>query len=644
MSWDELVVDFDPGEMQVRVGGTELNLVADRADLRDYYLRTEPHAGMRGSSAIWYWCRSVETANRIIEQSVYTFPSHPPVRLPRRLTWAEDPFESSNWRFYLHSLRAVEQLLGAFVETRSEPFLRRATMLVESWIERNTTVPPPSDKSWHDHATANRLTQLVLLWQHHAVRAENARVLVRLLSAIHLHADVLTLESFYTRHHNHGLCQSVALLQAALALPEFARARVWRETALERLTDEMRFGFTDEGVHKENSPLYHRYVLALLDRAASLLQPGTRRKTVPGLRRLIERAYRYLAYAVLPNGEFPLFGDTDTHHRATWMPDGSAGGCDMTVPERLTGRQELLYSFTQGRQGLRPSNSENVGLFPRSGYVFFRDGWPGPDTFGDTVHFAFKADALSAAHRHADILSFCLFAYGERWIVDPGTLWRKSHTGSFRRHLHGASAHNLVLFDGGEAQGSRQALDRATAGITRCERRTDGVYVAAGCHYTGIGRHRREILFCDRTLFFIRDTVDVPGSEAEEHGYELVIQLAPDKRLSLLDSTYLVSSATRSDVQLVIAPRRPESLELGTFEGKTSPLIRGWTALDGETLEAAPAVSMRVHARRYVFETLIYYRVAPRVGATALTDEANKGFERCLAVYRGFQAQQECDL
>ena len=640
MSWDELVVDFDPDEIQVRVGGTELNLVADRADLRDYYLRTEPHAGMRGTSATWHWCRSVDVANRIIKQSAYTFPSHPPVKLPRRLTWAEDPFESSNWRFYLHSLRAVEQLLGAFVETRSEPFIRRATVLVESWIECNTTVPPPSDKSWHDHATANRLTQMVLLWQHHAVRAENERVLVRLLSAIHLHADVLTLESFYTHHHNHGLCQSVALLQAALALPEFARARVWEETALERLTDEVRFGFTDEGVHKENSPLYHRYVLALLDRAVSLLQPGTRRKTVPGLRTLIERAYRYLAYAVLPNGEFPLFGDTDTHHRATWMPDGSAGGGDMTVPERLTGRQELLYSFTQGRQGLRPSNSENVGLFPRSGYVFFRDGWPGPDAFGDTVHFAFKADALSAVHRHADILSFCLFGYGERWIVDPGTLWRKSQTGSFRRHLHGPSAHNLVLFDGGEGQGSRQALDRATAGITRCERRSAGVYVVADCHYTGIGRHRREILFCDRALFFIRDTVDVPGSEAEEHEYELVIQLAPDKRLSCLDSAYTVSSATRSDVQLVIAPRHPESLELGTFEGETSPLIRGWTALDGETLEAAPALSMRVHAHRYVFETLIYYRIAPRAGATALAEEVSKGFERCLAVYRGFQARR----
>jgi hypothetical protein len=636
--WQELISDFHPGKIRVAIDKDEFNLGADPGYLRDYFLGTESHAGMRDDAATWYWCPSVGAACDIVKRSSYTFPSHPSVQLPRRLTWAEDPFESGNWRFYLHSLRAVEQLLGAFIETRQEPFIRRAIELVDSWIEHNTTATPPSDKSWHDHATANRLTQMVLLWQHRVVRGENDDYVVRLLSAIHLHAEILNLESFYTRHHNHGLCQAVSLLQAATAFPEFTRARAWRETALARLDDEARFGFTNEGVHRENSPLYHRYALVLLDRALSLLEPRAHHE-LQGLPTLIDRAYRYLAHAVLPNREFPLFGDTDTHHEATWMPDGSAGGREMAVPDLLQSGGLTRYSFTQGREGLRPADSEAVGLFQESGYVFLRDGWHRLETFGDTVHFAFKAAAPSAAHRHADILSFCLYGYGERWIVDPGTLWRREGADSYWRHLRGASAHNIVLFDGGESQRSRESLDRAIAGITRCDRRDEGVYVVASCHYKGIGRHRREILFFDRSRFFIRDTVDVPGSESE-HDYEMLIQLAPDKRVSWLDSAYLVSSSTRGDVQLVIAPRRPEPFELATFEGQTSPTIRGWASLDGETLESAPVVSLRARGRCCVFETLICYRRVQEAGATELSDEVSEGFARSSAVYRSFRTRR----
>jgi hypothetical protein len=637
LSWKDLVGGFRPDRLRITIDGDDVGLVADARHVRDHFLRTDAHTGMRDDAATWYWCPSVDAANGIVERSIYTFPSHPPVRLPGRLTWSEDPFESSNWRFYLHSLRAVEQLLGAFVETGREPFLRTAAELADSWIRHNTTATPPSDKSWHDHTTANRLTQMVLLWQRRAVRAQSERRVGRLLSAIHLHAEVLSLESFYTRHHNHGLCQAVALLQAATAFPEFARGRVWRETALARLDDEARFGFTDEGVHRENSPLYHRYALVLLDRAVSLVQPRVH-DALPNLPGLIERGYRYLAHAVLPNGEFPLFGDTDTQHKATWMPDGKAGGREMTVPDQLEGGELARYSFTQGREGPRPPQSDTVGLFRESGYLFVRDGWRGRETFGDTVHFALKAAAPAAAHRHADILSFCLYGYGERWIVDSGTLWRREGAESYWRHLRGAAAHNLVLFDGGESQGSRDSLHGAIAGITRCHRLADDVYAAASCEYDGIGRHLREILFFDDARLFVRDTVDVPGSE-DEHDYELLFQLAPDRRVSWLDTAYLVSSPKRARDQLVIAPRRPDSLEHTTFEGLTSPTIRGWTSLDGETLEAAPVVSLRARQHRWVFETLIYFRRAAGSGAERLSDEVREAFERCLAVYRRFPTQ-----
>ena len=603
--WQALVKRFDPGRVRLRLGGEEVRLVDGTERVEAHFRTLPPHVGMRRDTATWYWASSVAAAKAIVDSSRYTFAMHPEVELPGELSWSEDPFSSGSWRFYLHSLRPVEQLLGAYVETSDPAFLERAKELIESWIDRNVIVPPPSEMSWHDHATAKRLTQMVLFWQHRDRVAWNRPFLIKLLSSIHLHAEVLCLESFYAHHNNHGLCQSVSLFQTAVAFPEIVRSGAWRDTGICRLQDEIRYAFTEEGVHRENSPLYHRYVLRWIEAALSLDEPG-RASLIDPNRELLDRAYRYLMHVALPSGEFPLFGDTDTNQLAAWHPDSAnPRGRPFVVPERVTDRDEIAYALTRGREGKRPSDAAAIVCYPESGYAFFRSGWPEENDYDDAIHFSFKARFLSRTHRHADLLSFCLYGFGERWIVDSGP-GRQSEDDPFRHYMLGALAHNVVIFGDGLAQSRPDILDRAQAGIDSCGTMEEDAYVRGSCDYPEIGRHVREVFFLDRSFLLIRDTVE--GFAPETRTYQLLYHVEPSKLIAQVGGSYLVDSASRQDVQLAIVPYDITSLETRVIQGQTAPAIQGFTGFDAATLTPAPVLSIRARGRSFVFETALFFR------------------------------------
>ena len=605
-SWEVLVANFDPTHVRLRIGEEEVGLV-DGAERAAAHFRTlPPHSGIRRDTATWYWATSVAAARAIVDSSRYTFAKHPEVELPAGVSWSEDPFSSSSWRFNLHSLRPVEQLLGAYVETGEPAFLGRAKELIESWIDRNVTLPPPSDHSWHDHATAKRLTQMVLFWQHRDRVTWNRSFLIKLLSSIHLHAEILSLESFYTHQHNHGMFQSVSLLQTAVAFPEFVRSGAWRDTGLRRLQDEILWAFTEEGVHRENSPLYHRYVLRLIEWALSLDEPGHASLADPNLHQLLDRAYRYILHIALPNGEFPLFGDSDTNQLAAWYPDGAnPRGRPFTVPKRVADREEIVYALTRGRAGKRPPDAVPIVCYPESGYAFFRSGWPEEEDYEDAIHLSFKAQCLSRAHRHADLLSFCLYGFGERWIVDSGP-YGHGKDDPFQRYMRSALAHNIVLFGDGLAQGRPDVLDRVQSGIDACGTTGEEAYVRASCHYPKIGRHQREIFFLDRSSVLIRDTVE--GLAPETQSYQLLFHLEPSKLVAFDGEACVVDSSSRKDVQLTIVPHSFPSFETRVIRGQTDPVIQGFTGFDAATLTPAPVLALCTRGRSFVFETALFFR------------------------------------
>lgn len=537
-----------------------------------------------------YSCDDSSAAQALVSNSVYRLARMPPVTLSKDISWSEDPFSSRTWQWALHSLFPVKQLLSGFEQTADVTYLTTAKELIDDWIEDNLLKPSPSTKGWNDHSTALRLIQFVIFWQYRSSLPSDSDFDKRFLQAICIHCEVLSLESFYSRHTNHGLDQSLSLYLAGTAFSEYQRSEEWRKRGLTRLKDEIAFMFTDEGVHKENSPSYHLWVLNTVRETIEMVGPDSRDEVIDDS--LLEKTYSFLKYVTLPNRQFPLFGDSFNH------------SVNPKISDNIRGKGEILYSISQGQEGVRPNPLDTYAFFPESGYFFFREAWPSPSAFADAVYFAMKAKTLADYHRQADNLTISVYGYGERWICDSGR-YLYEPADRFRKYMRGLRAHNVVVIDDAHKY-SHRLVDKGRSTIVDYADSLEGAYVKSVMDYVSIGKHQRDVWYLKPGTFLLIDSVE-GARKGDNHRYRLLFHIEPSKVVLRKTSGFIVKSTRRNDVWMMIYPIGEGKKYNGVIKGQTAPYVQGWTSFDGMTLTAAPVIYFDASGKAAQFVTLVFF-------------------------------------
>ena len=221
-----------------------------------------------------------------------------------------------NWWWQVQALPYLgwfAQSYRLFEPKEQAELLAYCLEVTEQWL-RQEEKADQSPLRWHDHATAYRLTSLV----HFLVAASTVKQLAQLVTEkekrlpfaelITQHVKWLMQDENYSKHTNHGFDQAMAVLSLGLLV----KKKFWFEDvelAESRLIDEVRFAFTEEGVHKENSPGYHVFMMRRLEKLVRLEQLG---ETTVGIeaRKIQEGAERFLEAITLPDGTLPMVGDT----------------------------------------------------------------------------------------------------------------------------------------------------------------------------------------------------------------------------------------------------------------------------------------------------------------------------------------------
>jgi hypothetical protein len=503
--------------------------------------------------------RNVEAGRRLLEKGELLYGSYAPVpRTVSTLRWNEDPFSNLNWQWYHHQLISVHYLLAVDRKEHDPAAVDTAKQLVRSWAASNYTLPPPSPQSWNDHSTAYRLRTLLLLFEH--LRTDtpvDADFLALLLQLIDSHCRVLAEESFFVRHTNHGLDQATILYWAASALPELADATVWRRLSLSRLREEVFFMFSPEGIHVENSPSYQVWMLGAIQELL-LMSDDLQQADYEWI---LDDGWEYAAHALQPNGRFPLVGDTESLDFSKVRATRSFPGC-----------LHYLYAATAGQAGTKPEHAD--GFFPLTGYAVFRDRWPDPGGFGDTVYLFFKCSFLSNYHRHDDDLNLVLFAFGEEWLIDSGLFgYEEDHP--LRRHLLSPDAHNTVLVPGAKvirdlsklpAPGSRiveYGVERGRSFVTGRSLMYENLVVERRLEYQK--PHR----------IIIRDAVTPAGEGAHAPPpFTVLFHLMSDKQITVRSNRQVVAASTTGHRLLLEAEPVPHRIRVvsGPGDGKAGPV------------------------------------------------------------------------
>lgn len=458
-----------------------------------------------------------------------------PIKLVPPVDWEQDPHSDRSWRFWLHSMTALEPLLQHYERTGDLAALRVALDLTRDWIAQNH--PPGrwwiSEFAWYDMAVAARAAYFSYLYlaatQEGALSADDAELL---RDAVVAHAEWLADDDNYKHRHNHGLYSDAGLKIVATQLASDPRAAGWARIAEERFVRTTRATVHwEEGIHLEHSPAYHELVTELIGRLNASLDLGG-----PALADLGRRMAANAAWFVMPDGRYAQFGDTDLVPAPAWVLEHDASA-----------------------RGFR--------AFPEAGTVVYR---------GESSYLMSVAWYHSAGHKHSDELSFVWGEAGRRIIIDTGR-YGYYYREPGRLYAESSPGHNTLTLDTPFTWRKKQVYGSA---IEKSGTRDGWHFVSARNPLLEArgATHRRTLLYQPGAWLIVIDDVGARSCVPTVRRFHFAPDFAVDRpdpqhRVRAEDpagAVWLIGSEQETDIRTVRGRREP------TIQGFTYPSNREW--------------------------------------------------------------------
>lgn len=501
-----------------------------------------------------------------------------PVTASFPLDWTMDPLRDPTWRLFFSALHWLPDV----------PPAAGGQALVE-WSDVVLGTTDPDLLVWYDHAMAVRVDAVSRFVDRYleAPGPHSLDVLWAATRVVVTHLYALATEGCYRPAHNHGVMEDRAILRVVNRSPIFVDEPALRDLVRTRLLAQVEGAVSSEGLHLENSPLYHWFFLKLIDDLILLMDQGG--DAAPAsLVEVRERMAAEMVHLLQPNLTAPQFGDTENDvlgdEILRFVDHVGARGQDEA------GLDQLAWVASGGQRGVAPPAVDRV--WPLSGFAAFRSDW-GAHDHGISGHFT--CGKLSPVHYHEDETSIAIYGYGQELIVDPGLHSYK--TDALSLHAKSVLAHNVLAVDGYDHAASGEVYIDAHGGVG-----TSLPWVRGGHgHFASQGVDRLERTFAHRKpdVFLVIDHLEAPGSHELRQSFLLHPSLS---RVEWLDARTV--RASREDglgpsvVLTALAPATgTHSVDVDAEEGTGAWFFPAWLEAVATTRIAftTPFEGGRVH-------------------------------------------------
>ncbi len=490
--------------------------------------------------------RDLFYADQALSNTLHVHARLEPYRYDDEVDWNVGG-KSNTWCLWFQSLRIVGYLANAAEATGDARYLEKAAEIIESWFDFHHDNEKPPSYAWGDHAVADRVRNVM-----HFLRAYSAvedvhlpdSFLEKVHTLLHEHGNWLLEEKNY-HPYNHGMMASMALTQIALTFPELDRYGSRKQTGISRVRARIRADLSAENVHREHSAFYHVFFLDLVLRmedyldckGVTLFEAGDE---------TVEEMKQYVAYMAKPDGRLPMIGDTSDDRVA-----------------RHYGHPWVMYSLSEGKEGVRPPNNSMV--YPDAGVAILRDEWRTGREFPNTYLF-FQAAFHSTVHKHADDLGFVFYSHGEDILVGPGVYAYDSS--KYRQYVRSAQAHNNLAVDGKSYTVSRENIGKADITAYSLE---DAFDFVQGSHtmYDGVALKRGIVFIRPSTVLVVDEAVS-----DDQYPIQQIWTLAPAARDLEFDRDGVSFVVGENGVSVNIRQLRPTE-GVNHYYGQDEP-VRGF--------------------------------------------------------------------
>ena len=477
--------------------------------------------------------------------------TQPGSKWPRNNEWT--------WQFNRHQQWLA--LAKAYYATDDEKYAREFVAELGSWIH---DCPVPLDKVQNEPLSRWRTIEAGIragnTWPEIfprilAAKSFDDAALVQMLKSFVDHAEYLM--KFHTGG-NWLTMEANGLYNVGALFPEFKDAKLWRDTAIERLDHELDFQVYPDGAQIELAPGYHGVALRsflgpVMLIAATGFQPP--KDYLPKL----ERMFNYLLFSMQPDGRTPPLNDSGAVSIGKIMEQGA---------EFFPMREDFRWAATKGKQGRPPAETSHV--FPYAGQFIMRSAWD-----AQACWLCMDGGPFGYGHQHEDKLSVILTAYGQPLLVEGGTYTYDAS--EWRHYVVSSRAHNLVLVDGLEQNRRHEPKNTyvVTNPLPQVWESNDVFDHAASRYDEGWGPRSLRLVAQTRHVFFLKPDLFIVADElesrdAQPHNCEALFHLnASDVAVDGLRVTTQNASAN-----IAIIAYGADGVKI--VKGQKKPVVQGW--------------------------------------------------------------------
>lgn len=490
----------------------------------------------------------------------------------------------------LSRLHHVTMLAAAYHCTQRTEYADCAVAHLNSWWRAN---PPLRGVHWVSGIELG-LRLIAFVWTrrllHGYPRIDAAfETSVTFQRQLHAHQSwIATFRSRGSSANNHLIAEAVGLFVAAVCFPLFAESVPWAAAAREILEAEIERQTFPDGVHRELASSYHVFVLELLliaaveaDRAGAPFSGGFWSR----LREMADTLAASVDRQVRPARQ----GDGDDG-RALLLdcPDSSAAEATLELSARVFGPAQwwphlpgegvapaLIGALARSHRCAGESDRpvRRPSWFPSAGIAILRNS-PGCRELWCRLDVGPHGFLATAAHAHADALSFELRVAGQPVLVDPGTYCYHGEP-AWRDYFRSTVGHNTLELDGlnqATQAGPFLWLTQPTTQVSEVAGLDNGHVASVEAWHDGYWRrgrarhHRRMTLRRRDRRFELRDWIDG--------------DTPLDCRLAFHVHPEIVVESAGSEVRLcwdagTVGLSLPAGLTWSAHRGETGPIL-GW--------------------------------------------------------------------
>ncbi len=475
-----------------------------------------------------------------------------PVVFTDGIDWLRQPGDDPEFIYAFNRMRHWICLGEAYAMTGDEKYAEAFSSQLLSWVENVRFSDPACSKAWRTIEAGFRMeywSKAIQFFRSSPALTED--VIDAFVSSMTEHAEfIMSSWDSYNQISNWGVISSHGLFDVSVILPETERTLEWRKEALRRLDEELRMQVYDDGVHWEQSAMYHNEVLQCFQDV--LILAKNRGIELPeGMRERIHALALASALQQKPDGSEPMSGDSDDIDQRDLTEKSAYLFSDPIL--RYFGEDHMTFDAVWDTgldaaleyERLPKKAPENlISVFPDSGRTVYRSGG---------TYISFKNGTLGAGHGHADQTHFDLFAGGEDILVDPG---RYTYVDKKERYeFKNSSAHNVITIDGEESYipSDSWTYSKMSHPLGLRVKEKNGLAFIAGGH---LGYREKGILVFRKMIVLSPDLLVVNDEfyapDGEEHTAALNLHFAEYGSAECIGRNRIHYHSDRNDVHITV--------------------------------------------------------------------------------------------